>query len=64
MSARSFRGFPEMDGVGVVVSVIKDVGFPIFVAVYLLLFVRKSLEAVRTSNKEIIAILKMIAEKD
>lgn len=62
--ARSFLGSPEMDGVGAVVSVIKDVGFPIFVAVYLLIFVRKSLEAVRTSNKEIIAILKMIAEKD
>lgn len=52
-----------MDGMGTIVGIIKDVGFPMFVAVYLLIYMRKSIEAVRTSNREIIQILKMISEK-
>ncbi len=40
---------------------IRDIGFPIFVSVYLLTSVRKALNDIKTTNEEIIRILRRTA---
>lgn len=47
-----------MDGLDTIIGVVKDVGFPIFVAVYMMVFMKKALLKLTATNEEIIRILR------
>ena len=52
----------KMEHIDIIISLIQGVGFPIFVAVYLLIYMKKEIELQRTAMTELKMVLISLTE--